>query len=672
MAGRPELSDAEFDGLFQRLQELEAEHPHLKTDDSPTLRVGSDLSGDFPEAAHTVPVLSLDKAYSHEELAAWARRTSDRLEHRPVFVIEEKLDGVSIVLYYEQGVLVRAVTRGNGRTGNDVTANVRTIRDVPLRLQQNVDIAVRGEILLPLQAFRSLNEDLETPYANPRNLAAGTLRRVKSSETAAVPLRCFAYEGFITSGDETRRVATHREMLLMLARLGFRVNPHMGLFSADGVDEAFPAGAAELPAFASVQTGTLDDLEEVIARWTGERSSREYEIDGLVVKLDDLSLRDELGYTGHHPRWAIAYKFESPVSVTKVRAIDVQVGRTGRITPVARVEPVGIGGTTVSNVTLHNQAYIEALELHVGDTVEVSRRGDVIPAVERVLEPQPDAEPFVFPDRCPACDTPLEIRGAHHFCANFRCPDRMRGQLHFFVATAQMDIQNLGAETLNVLLAEGLVREIPDIFNLEYERIGELPGFGEKKVSLLRSSIEDARSRPYRTVLASLGIPDLGPKFVELVCEAGYRSIDDLFALVDAGQVDRLVEIEGIGEKTAARVAEELSRPSVRSVIERLRTAGLRFSEEAPEAEASTALPQIFAGEAWCITGSFENFQPRSRAADEIRARGGTVVSDVSGKTTHLLAGSQAGSKLAKAERRGVTVVTEKDFLSRLKSTDDP
>ncbi len=650
---------------------LEAEHPELTTPDSPSLRVGSDLSGDFPEAAHTVPVLSLDKAYSHEELSTWVQRTSDKLAHAPVFVVEEKLDGVSIVLYYEQGVLMRAVTRGNGSTGNDVTGNVRTIRDVPLRLQDDVDIAVRGEILLPLAAFRRLNERMETPYANPRNLAAGTLRRVKSRETAEVPLRFFAYEGFLTDAPASRSVSTHRDMLVRLARLGFRVNPHMGLFSEQDVSSPFPDDAAELPAFSQVQTGTLADLEHTIAQWTAARESREYEIDGLVVKLDDLSLRDELGYTGHHPRWAIAYKFESPVSVTKVRAIDVQVGRTGRITPVARVEPVGIGGTTVSNVTLHNQAYIEALELHVGDTVEVSRRGDVIPAVERVIEPNPEAHPYPFPTRCPTCGSALEERGAHHFCPNFRCPDRMRGQLHFFVASAQMDIQHLGSETLNLLLAEGIVEEIPDLFCLDYEHIAGLPGFGARKIELLKGSIEHAKSRPYRTVLASLGIPDLGPKFVELVCEAGYHSIDDLLQLVDEERVDSLIAIDGVGEKTAARVAEELARPSVRSVIQRLREAGLQFSEERAPDTAEPAEAQIFAGESWCITGSFETFQPRSLAAEKIRSRGGTVVSDVSGKTTHLLAGANAGSKRDKAEKRGVEIVDEQEFLRRLAATDD-
>lgn len=652
------------------MQTIEAEHPQLKTSDSPTLRVGSDLSGDFPEAEHSIPVLSLDKAYSHDEIASWARRTSGKLGHEPVFVVEEKLDGVSIVLYYEGGSLKRAVTRGNGHTGNDVTANVRTIRDVPLRLQQDIDIAVRGEILLPLEAFRTLNETMETPYANPRNLASGTLRRVKSSETAQVPLRCFVYEGFLHETGPGSPVATHRDMLLRLSRLGFRVNPHMGLFSEEGVRDPFPPDAAELPAFRDVKTGTLDDLEAAIRQWTSDRASRDYEIDGLVVKLDELSLREKLGYTGHHPRWAIAYKFESPVSVTKVRAIDVQVGRTGRITPVARVEPVGIGGTTVSNVTLHNRAYIEALELHIGDTVEVSRRGDVIPAVERVLEPSPDADPYEFPEACPTCGSSLQLRGAHHFCPNFRCPDRMRGQLHFFVASGQMDIQYLGAETLNTLLAEGLIEEIPDIFSLDYDRIAGLPGFGERKVELIRTSVEQARERPYRTVLASLGIPDLGPKFVELVCEAGFRSIDDLFSLVDQGQVDRLTAIDGIGEKTAERVAEELSRPSVRSVIDRLKEAGLQFSEHTPDAASGEELPQIFAGESWCITGSFEAFQPRSRAADEIKARGGTVVSDVSGKTTHLLAGAKAGSKRDKAENLGVQIVGEEQFIARLESSE--
>ncbi|MFW6388169.1 MAG: NAD-dependent DNA ligase LigA [bacterium] len=569
---------------------------------------------------------------------------------------EEKLDGVSIVLYYTQGGLSRAVTRGNGRVGNDVTANVRTIRSVPLRLRESVDVAVRGEVFLPISDFRRLNDRAETSYANPRNLAAGSLRRAKSVETAQVPLTFLAYEGYF-SREQPR---THRDILARLKSLGFRLNPELGLFSEDPgqID-------SERARFPDAHIGSLEDLREFIDRETVERKSRDYEIDGLVLKLDSLARRELLGYTGHHPRWAIAYKFESPQGITRVRDIDVQVGRTGRVTPVARVEPVAIGGTTVSNVTLHNQAYVNALELGIGDLVSVSRRGDVIPAVEQVVEKNPDSSgPFSMPTHCPSCGNELLISGAHHFCVNYECPARMRGQLYFFVSRGQMDIDSLGSETLSLLIEKGMVRDIADIYEIDFSRLREFPGFGDKKIEALKTSIRNSLSRPYRTVLASLGIPEIGPKVVELLCDAGFHSIDDLFAVADAGDAEALVNIDGIGERTASVIIEELSRPSLRNLVARLRDHGLAFSETPQESRSDEAQP--FAGQVWCVTGSFEHFKPRSRAAEQIKRRGGRVSSDVSGRTTHLLAGAAAGSKLTKARERGVEIVDESRFLEML------
>ena len=612
-------------------------------------------------------MLSLDKAYSYDELISWisrttgsaasARRSSETGSSRlsaPVIVAEEKLDGISIVLYYRDGSLRQAVTRGNGRVGNDVTANVRTIASVPLRLRESVDIVVRGEIFLPLSEFERMNSNSEIAYANPRNLAAGSLRRAKSVETAAVPLRFFAYEGYF----EAETPPTHREILERLQQLGFRLNPAFGIFS-DEPEEI----ANDSRRFPGVVTGSYADLRDFIETETHERESRDYEIDGLVLKLDSLEQRELLGYTGHHPRWAIAYKFESPEGITTVRLIDCQVGRTGRITPVARVEPVAIGGTTVSNVTLHNQAYINALELGAGDTVAVSRRGDVIPAVERVIEQNPERSGvWKLPDTCPSCGSALEVSGAHHFCVNYECPARKRGQLYFFVSRSQMDIDSLGNETLSLLIEKGMVRDVADIYEIDFEKLESFQGFGRKKIDALKRSIDDSRTRPYRTVLASLGIPEVGPKVVELLCDHGYHSIDDLFALADVGDPQPLVSIDGIGERTAGVILEEFSRPSLRSLVERLRSHGLRLSEEYESKPADTPMP--LSGQVWCVTGSFDQFKPRSRAAEHIKRLGGRVSSDVSGKTTHLLAGENAGSKLEKARRLGVEIVDEQAFLS--------
>ena len=647
---KPTVSDAEYDRLFDELCALEAEHPELVAPDSPTKRVGSDLSSDLPEAQHSVPVLSLDKAYTPEEIDRWVAKTIRTAGRDLTFVVEEKIDGVSIVLYYEAGRLVRAVTRGNGYVGNDVTANVKTIRAVPLRLNEEITIAVRGEIYLPVDRFNDLNGRMETPYANPRNLAAGSLRRIRSSEVAAVPLRIFVYEGY------TEGIDSHMRMLELLRRLGFRLNPRLGYFSADG--EPPDERGSEL------ESGTFADIPSFISDRTVERATLKYEIDGLVLKVNEIAVRDELGYTGHHPRWAIAYKFESPEGITRILAIDVQVGRTGRITPVARVEPVQIGGSTVSNVTLHNQDYVSLLELSVGDVVAVSRRGDVIPAVERVIDKNDDGTAvWKMPTICPSCSNQLTLKGAHHFCTHRECPDQLRGRFFFFVGKGQMDIDNLGPETMEVLIKNGFVSRVEDLYRFDYDRLLGTPGFGEKKIALIKKGVEESKARSFRSVLPSLGIPELGPKVTELLVEAGYTDVDAILDLAEKGDLAPLLEIDGIGEKIAQTVVEELRNPDVLQTIEALKAVGLNFRESSPQKLRVSAL---FVDQVWCITGSFEHFKPRDLAAAEVKARGGKTVTQVSGKTTHLLAGTGAGSKLTKAESLGVQIVSEEEFLGLL------
>jgi len=651
--GRPQASDREYDRLFDELLRLEQEFPDLRTADSPGNRVGSDLSAEFPEVAHKVPVLSLDKAYKVDQLHSWIERTMANTGLELSFVIEEKLDGISIVLYYENGVLSRAVTRGNGAVGNDVTANIRTIRTVPLRLPRNIDVAVRGEIVLPISEFDELNRRQAVPYANPRNLASGTIRRIKSSEVAAVPLAMFAYEGYYAD-----QPAAHHLILADLVDLGFSVNEHIGFFSENN-DISFLAER-----FPSAVVGRIAEIEQFVEQETRQRRDRPYELDGLVVKVNEIAVRDDLGFTEHHPRWAIAYKFEAPEAQTVVRAIDVQVGRTGRITPVARVEPVSVSGARISNITLHNQDYINSLELSVGDTVAISRRGDVIPAVERVIEKSETAQPvWQMPAICPSCSSELVRIGAHHFCTNFDCPDRRRGLLYFFAGTSQMDIESLGPETLDILVQEGFVSDPVDLYTFDFDRLHGYPGFGDRKIALIKDGIERSKERPFHTVLPSIGIPELGPKVTELLIDAGIRSIDELFAIVDSGDQQALIAIRGVGERTAEVIFRELANPAVRSEIERLKAAGLQF-EERGDTEPQLASEPIFAGQTWCVTGSFEQFKPRSLATDEVKLRGGRVVGDVSGSTTHLLAGTAAGSKLEKARALGIVIVDEAAFLA--------
>ena len=672
---RPEITDAEFDGLFDTLVELERRHPPLARADSPTRRVGSDLTQELPEVAHTVPVLSLDKAYDMAGVERWMDKAR-AADPETAFVVEEKIDGSSILLHYRDGVLERAVTRGNGRSGNDVTANVRTIRTVPLRLQTPETLVVRGEIFIRRAAFEALNDGVETPYANARNFAAGSLRRVKSVDVATVPLEIFVYEGFMAEPPPT-----HTELLAHLCRLGFRINPATVVIR-DDEDGSPPADQAA--GFTVMDTASAPKYVEERA---AARPDLPYDIDGLVLKVDRLAAREAMGATEHHPRWAIAVKFDAPEGVSVVRSIEIQVGRTGRVTPVARIDPVPIAGSTIANVTLHNQDYVDSLELAVGDTVAVSKRGDVIPAVERVLEKDPAGEPvWRMPAECPSCGSALTVQGAHSFCPNAACPDQVRGRLRFFVARDQMDIAGLGPATIDLLVDRGWVRDIADLYRFDPQRLLGEEGFGEKSVAALADGIEASKAKPFAIVLPALGLPELGPKVSDLLLQAGFRDIDSLYAAVDAGDPEVFTGIDGIGERTTESIMRQLGRPdpltgsrmatwraTPRGLIAALRARGLRFAVDPSDpAGADGAGEQPFAGQTWCITGSFEAFKPRARAADEIRARGGTVTGAVSGATTHLLAGSGGGSKVSRAEEAGVEIVDEQAFLRLLGRSPDP
>ncbi len=662
----PSIGDREYDHLFDELQRLEEQFPELIRTDSPSQRIGSDLTNTFPEIAHTIPVLSLDKAYSMEEIQVWITRCSRGMTEVFHLTIEEKMDGSSLVLYYEKGILVRALTRGNGEQGNDITQNVRTIHSIPLRLNTSENVAIRGEVYIGISDFEKIRSTRAGDYANPRNFASGSLRRIKSSELGRIPLRFFAYD---LHGQNFTR--SHTENMRILASLGMPVNPHQKTIAIQ------PGDTAKL-------SESLKHIENFITGRAEVRAKLNYEIDGMVIKIDEMPLRDRLGSTGHHPRWAIAYKFESPQGITIVQGIDIQVGRTGRVTPVARVKPVFVGGTTIRNVTLHNQDYIHALGLAVGDTVSVSRRGDVIPAVECVLEKGNEIS-WDMPPACPFCSGILRKDGAHHFCPNFDCPARKKGRIIFFTGRNQMDIENLGSETVAALIDEGIIQDIPDIFCLDYDRIRALPGFGEKKVQLIREGVEKALTQPYRRIMISLGISDFGPKLAELLEEHSYRSIASLFTLLDAHDERSLTDIKGIGEKTVQTISQEMREPRFRDMIDRLTELGLVFTADDGRAgaedtqigggadrgaqigAAQIGAAQIFSSQRWCVTGSFEAFKPRSLAIEEIKKRGGDVTSDVTGKTTHLLAGNSAGSKLAKAQKLGIAIVHENEFITALK-----
>ncbi len=653
------VSDSEYDRLTDRLIELEKEYPEYALPTSPTRRVGSDLTSDFPEVEHTIPVLSLDKAYSKDEVLSFFSRSIEKEGGALSFVAEEKIDGISMVLYYEGGILTRAVTRGNGSVGNDVTPNIVTIKSVPLELREKVDIAVRGEVYLPKADFEKVNASLpeDEKAANARNLAAGTVRRQKSSDCARVPLDMYCYEGFWS--DKSQTPEDHLHILSKLKELGFRINPDFA-YIAESEEEAKKA-------LERVNLGgsaySFSSLSSYIERMTEKRPALDHEIDGLVFKINELDVREKFGYTVHHPRWAVAYKFESPHSRSKLLSVTCQVGRTGRITPVAEIEPVALGGSTIRRATLHNQEYIDELELAVGDTVSITKRGDVIPAVEEVIEKNEEGNTtYKLPSLCPCCSTALEKRGAHTYCPNFNCPDQAKGRLSYFASRDQMDIDTLGPRTIDILFSQGILKNTEDIYSADYTKAVGLPGIGEKTVTSIIESVKKSKEQPFKTVLASLGIPEIAKKSAEILINGGFDNIDKIIAAASTDDISAFTAIKGMGEETASNIIKTFRNENFMRMVNALRESGLHFSLDMDKKEEEKE--KIFSGEVWCVTGSFASFNPRSKALEEIEKRGGRTVSGVTGKTTHLLAGTGGGSKRADAERLGVKIVDEKEFLS--------
>jgi DNA ligase (NAD+) len=652
----PEISDLEYDQLFDQLMELEKQFPHLSSENSPTKRVGSDLDNTFPEKEHSIPVLSLDKEYTTEELEKWLTKTIKNSGRALSFVVEEKIDGASIVLYYQNGKLTSALTRGNGLVGNDVIDNVRTINQVPLVIDDTSSFAVRGEIYINKSNFETFNKNFENKYANPRNLAAGSLRNIKSSVVAKVPLNIFSYEGFFDSA----LTNDHIHILVHLKDLGFRINYNMGFFTGD--TELLQEVRDILP---EITTGDVSELSAYVRERMQHRDNLDYEIDGLVIKVNELDVREALGYTSHHPRWAVAFKFDAPRAQTILRDIMIQVGRNGRVTPVGILEPVKIAGSTVSRATLHNQEYIEMLELGFGDTVSISKRGDIIPAVEEVIEKDSDnPSVFKFPDSCPFCHSPLQKDGAHHFCKNRGCPEREKRSLTYFVAKDQMDIDTLGGKTISFLFEKNFIRSIPDLYSFDYNQLLNEEGFKEKKIANIKNSIEKSKDKPFSKVLTALGFDGLGNSAVSELLNNGYNSIDKIIDAAKRNNVEEFSAIEGFGEIMGNLIIKHFSDSQNLALIDALKKAGLNFEEtiEAPPEPSSLS----FADQTWVITGSFQHFTPRSKAAEEIKKRGGKVVTSISTKTTHLLAGESAGSKLKKAQSLDIPVVSESDFLKML------
>jgi DNA ligase (NAD+) len=641
---QPEISDYEFDQLMKRLQELERQHPELVTPDSPTQRVGGTPAEEFVKVPHSTPMLSLDNTYSVEELRDFDRRVRELAGRAKVaYVAELKLDGLSMALTYEDGVLARGLTRGDGTTGEEVTANVRTIRSVPLRveakkleaLRGSKRFEVRGEVIMTRKAFEELNAQREAAgeprFANPRNAAAGSMRQLDSRITAARRLDLYAYFLLVNGGPP---LAEHWKNLDMLERLGFKVNPNRRL-CAD-----------------------FDALLEFIEEWEGKRDSLDYEIDGVVVKVNETRLWGELGTTAKSPRWAVAYKYAARQATTRVLGIRAQVGRTGTLTPVADLEPVEVGGVTVSRATLHNMDEIERLGVKVGDKILIQRAGDVIPQVLKVVEAAKDGKPFRMPRKCPVCggDVVRTEGEVAYRCVNASCPARLKESLRHFAGRRAMNIEGLGDALVDQLVEKGLVRDLADLYSLERDELAELDRMAEKSAQNVLDEIEKSRKVELARLIFALGIRFVGERTAQLLAEH-FGSLDKLAKATE----EELLEVEEVGPKVAASIREFFREPRNLKVIEKLRKAGLQF-----EQRKTRKTDGKLAGKQFVLTGTLPNLS-RDEATRLIEEAGGRVIGSVSKKTDYVVVGSDPGSKLDKARALGVPTIDEAGLMKLMK-----
>jgi DNA ligase (NAD+) len=636
----PEISDAEFDQLMIQLKKLEAEHPALITPDSPTQRVGGKPREGVVKAAHSSPMLSLDNTYSVDELRNWERRVHELSGREDIdYVCELKLDGMSLALLYENGRLVRGITRGDGTIGEDVTLNVRTVRSIPLSIPKEklkaagipANFEVRGEMLTPLAAFRKMNEDREekglSQFANPRNATAGTVRQLEPSIVAQRRLDYFAY---MLLHDGRTFFDRHWKTLNALDAAGFKVNSSRKL--AKSFEEVW----------------TFIEQEET------RREDLPYEIDGIVIKVDRTALQQELGYTGKAPRWAIAYKYAARAGITQIEDILVQVGRTGKLTPVAVLKPVPIGGTTVSRATLHNLDEIERLGVKIGDWVEVERGGDVIPKVNRVLEDKDHPrghKTFHMPSQCPVCGGHV-VRSegeVDYRCVNANCPAKLRETILHFASRGVMNIDGMGEALVNQLTDRGLVNNVADIYKLTKPDLLSLERMGEKSAQNVLREIEASKKLPLERVIYGLGIRFVGERTAQFLAE----HFGSMEALMNATE-EELQQVNEVGPRIAQSITEFFQEKKNRELVEGLRAAGLTFT--GTRKERGTKL----AGKNFVLTGTLT--RPRDQAKKLIEDAGGRVVGSVSKKTDYVVAGTDAGSKLDKARELGVTVIGENDL----------
>ena len=630
----PIISDFEYDRMLRRLEELESAHPDLITPDSPTQRVGGQPVEGFAPVEHPVPLESLQDVFSMEELAAFDQRVRESVE-QVEYDVEPKVDGLSVALEYVDGIFVRGATRGDGRTGEDVTENLRTIQSIPLRIENAPPrLIVRGEVFMPRKVFEKLNEERELReeplLANPRNAAAGSLRQLDPRIAAARKLDILIFNIQLVEG---RRFATHQETLEYLEQLHFKVIPHKTLT-------------------------TLAEVSREIERMGDHREEFEFDIDGAVVKVNSLSDRDLLGSTAKFPRWAAAYKYPPEQKESTVVDIVVQVGRTGVLTPKAVVRPVRLAGTTVTNATLHNQDYIAEKDIRIGDTVLVQKAGEIIPEIVSVVkEKRPEGtQPYFLPSVCPVCGAPVarDTDGAHIRCTGAECPAQLLRNLVHFASRDAMDIEGLGPAVVEALVNAGLVQTAADLYQLRPQDVAQLERMGKKSAENLIAAIETSKSQDLSRLLFAFGIRQVGQKAAKILA-GRFGTLEAL----QTATVEQLTEIDDIGAITAQSLVDWLSSPQSQHLIGHLKEAGLNMTAEV------TAKGDKFAGKTIVLTGTLTHFT-RDEATAKIEAEGGKVSGSVSKKTSFVVAGEAAGSKLTKANSLGIPVLTEEEFLELL------
>jgi DNA ligase (NAD+) len=635
----PEISDAKFDRLVERLKEIEAAYPDLVTADSPTKRVGGTPREGFASVRHARPMLSLDNAFSYDALRDWDRRVRQGTGRENIeYIAEHKFDGLSISLQYEDGALARGVTRGDGTTGEDVTPNVRTVRSVPLRLDEAVakklklpkSFEVRGEILMTRRAFEALNRQQEQIggkiFVNARNSAAGSIRVLDPSITAQRKLDFFAYFLYV---DGRAPFAKHSDSLEALKKLHFRASSDWKL--CEGIEEVIKYCEA----------------------WDSKREELAYEIDGVVVKVNSTGLQNELGFTSKAPRWAMAFKYPARQETTVVNDILVNVGRTGKLTPVAMLQPVQVGGVTVSRSTLHNMDEVYRLGVQIGDTVLIERAGEVIPHVLKVMKEGKDRRPFVMPKKCPECASTIhKVEGEVDYrCVNAACPAKRKESLLHFAGRHAMDIDGLGEKIVDQLVEKGIVKDVADLYAMELEQVAELERMAEKSAQNLLDEIAASKKQPLSRVIYGLGIPFVGERTGQLLA-AHFGSLEDLAE----ARAEELESVPEVGPKVSSGIVEFFSEPANRKLIKKLREAGVR-----PTAEKREVKSDKLAGKSFVFTGGLER-RSREEAAELVQQHGGKISGSVSKKTDYVVVGSDPGSKHDKAKELGVTILDEAGF----------